>query len=190
VNFFVVAPPGLFEGYPVTYVSSFRLEQAKASVLNALVKSFPNVVLIDVAQALAQVQQLMDQAARAVQFVFLFTLIAGLVVLYAAVASTQDERVYESIIMRTLGASRAQIHRAHLAEFTAIGAAAGFVAAAGATGLGYFVAQRFLHLDYAPDPWVWAIGVIGGAAGVALAGYIGTRQVLTVAPLKILRQVG
>ncbi|HKA42628.1 MAG TPA: FtsX-like permease family protein [Burkholderiales bacterium] len=190
VNFFVVAPPGLFEGYPVTYVSSFRLEQAKASVLNTLVKSFPNVVLIDVAQALAQVQQLMDQAARAVQFVFLFTLVAGLVVLYAAVASTQDERVYEAIIMRTLGASRAQINRAHLAEFTAIGAAAGFVAAAGATGLGYFVAQRFLHLDYAPDPWVWAIGVIGGAAGVALAGYIGTRQVLTVAPLKILRQVG
>src|SRR5262249_29661582 len=114
VNFFVVAPPGLFEGYPVTYVSSFRLEQAKASVLNTLVKSFPNVVLIDVAQALAQVQQLMDQAARAVQFVFLFTLVAGLVVLYAAVASTQDERVYEAIIMRTLGASRAQINRAHL----------------------------------------------------------------------------
>ena len=189
VNFFVVAPPGLFEGYPVTYVTSFHLDQGKTAVLNALVKSFPNVVLIDVAQALAQVQRMMDQAARAVQFVFLFTLTAGLAVLYAAIASTQDERIYEATIMRTLGASRAQINRAHLAEFTVIGAAAGFVAAAGATGLGYFVAQRFLHLDYTPDPWVWVIGIVGGAAGVALAGYLGTRRVLSVAPLKILRQV-
>ena len=73
--------------------------------------------------------------------------------------------------MRTLGASRAQINRAHLAEFTIIGAAAGFVAAAGATGLGWFVAVRFLQLDYVPDPAVWLIGILGGAGGVALAGY-------------------
>ena len=153
-------------------------------------KSFPNIVLIDVAQALAQVQRMMDQAARAVQFVFLFTLIAGLAVLYAAIASTQDERLYQATIMRTLGASRAQINRAHLAEFTVIGAVAGFVAACGATGLGYFLAKRFLHIDYAPDPAVWLIGIVGGAVGVALAGYIGTRRVLNVAPLKVLRAIG
>jgi putative ABC transport system permease protein len=190
VNFFVIAAPGLLEAFPVTYVTSLHLPPGNTAALNALVRSFPNIVLIDVAQALAQVQRLMDQAARAVQFVFLFTLAAGLAVLYAAIAATQDERIYEATIMRTLGASRSQINRAHLAEFTVVGAAAGFVAAAGATGLGYFVAHRFLHLDYAPDPWVWVIGIAGGAAGVALAGYLGTRRVLNVAPLKVLRQGG
>jgi putative ABC transport system permease protein len=133
---------------------------------------------------------MMDQAALAVQFVFLFTLAAGLVVLYAAVASTQDERLYQATILRTLGASRPQIRRAHLAEFGLTGAAAGLVAAAGASGLAYFIAHRFLHLAYAPDPAVWLIGVAGGALGVMAAGYLGTRRVLEVAPLRVLRALG
>ena len=189
VNFFVAAPPGLLEKFPATYVTSLHLPRGEVAVLNALVKRFPNVVLIDVAQALAQVQRMMDQAARAVQFVFLFTLVAGLAVLYAAIASTQDERLYQATIMRTLGASRAQVNRAHLAEFSVIGAVAGFVAACGATGLGWFLAKRFLQIDYAPDPVVWLIGIAGGALGVALAGYLGTRRVLEAPPLQVLREI-
>jgi len=190
VNFFVVAPPGLLESYPGTWVTSFHLPKGQVATMNALVKAFPNLVLIDIAQALAQVQGMMNQAALAVQFVFLFTLLAGLVVLYAAVASTQDERLFQATIMRALGASRRQIRRAHLAEFTLIGAVAGCVAATGASGLAWFVARRFLQLEYAPDPAVWVIGIAGGAAGVALAGWLGTRRVLAVAPLQVLRALG
>jgi putative ABC transport system permease protein len=171
-------------------VTSLHLPKERVTVLNMLVKRFPNIVLIDVAQALAQVQRMMDQVVRAVQFVFLFALIAGLAVLYAAIASTQDERLFQATILRTLGASRKQINRAHLVEFAAIGALAGFVAACGASGLGYFLAKRFLHMDYVPDPAIWLIGIAGGAIGVALAGYLGTRRVLDVAPLKVLRAIG
>jgi putative ABC transport system permease protein len=170
-------------------VTSFHLAGGRVEVLNALVKAFPNIVLIDVAQVLSHVQRMMDQAALAVQFVFLFTIAAGLAVLYAAVASTQDERMFQATIMRTLGASRVQIRRAHLAEFALTGAAAGFVAAAGASGLAYFIAHRFLHLAYAPDPAVWLVGIAGGALGVAAAGYIGTRRVLEVPPLTVLRAI-
>ena len=190
VNFFVVAPPGLLDDFPAAYVSSFHLPRNDVAFLSGLVKAFPNVAVIDIAQMLAQVQGMLDQAARAVQFVFLFTLVAGLVVLYAAVASTQDERLYQAAVMRTLGASRSQIRRAHLAEFTLIGAIAGFVAAAGASGVGYFVARRVLQLDYAPDPAVWLIGVAGTALGVAAAGWLGTRRVLAVPPLRVLRALG
>jgi putative ABC transport system permease protein len=189
VNFFVVAPPGLLESHPATWVTSFHLPRGEVAALNALVKAFPNVVLIDIAQALAQVQGMMNQAALAVQFVFLFTLLAGLVVLYAAVASTQDERLFQAAIMRALGASRPQIRRAHLTEFVLIGAVAGFIAASGAAGLAYFVARRFLQLDYVPDPTVWVIGIAAGALGVAAAGYLGTRRVLDVAPLQVLRGI-
>jgi len=190
VNFFVLAPPGLLDAHPATHVTSFHLAAGRVEFLNALVRTFPNIVLIDIAQTLAQVQRMIDQAARAVQFVFLFTLIAGLAVLYAAVASTQDERVYQATLLRTLGASRAQIHRAHLAEFLLIGAVAGVVAATGATGLAYFVANRFLQLQYTPDPAVWLIGVAGSALGVACAGWLGTRRVLAVPPLSVLRALG
>lgn len=190
VNFFVLAPPGLLERYPATHVTSFHLVSGQPEFLNTLVRTFPNIVLIDIAQALAQVQRMMGQAARAVQFVFLFTLVAGLVVLYAAVASTQDERVYQASLLRALGASRAQIHRAHLAEFTLIGAVSGIVAATGATGLAYYIAHRFLQLQYAPDPAVWLLGIGGTALGVAGAGWLVTRRVLAVPPLQVLRSIG
>jgi putative ABC transport system permease protein len=189
VNFFVIAPPGMLERYPATYVTSFFVPAADSAVLADLVREFPNLLLIDVAQVLAQVQKMMDQVARAVQFIFLFTLCAGLVVLYAAIASTQDERLYQATVMRTLGASRAQLRRAIVAEFATLGALAGLLAAFGATALGHVIATNILNLQYAANANVWLAGVLAGAVGIAAAGYAGTRGVLNVPPLKALREV-
>ena len=189
VNFFVVAPPGLLDRYPATYITSFYLPPGRADLLNALVQSFPNILLIDVARIMTQVQRMMDQVARAVQFVFLFTLLAGLLVLYAAIAGTQDERLYQATIMRTLGASRTQINRANLAEFTVLGALAGLLAAAGANALGIVLAMKVLNLTYGFNGAVWLIGATCGACGIALAGYLGTRTVVQVAPLRVLQRL-
>ena len=189
VNFFLVAPPGLLEQQPVSYVSSFYLAPGNVELLNALVKQFPNFLLIDVAQVLNQVQAMITQVSRAVQFVFLFTLLAGLVVLYAAIASTQDERLYQATIMRTLGASRAQLARANLAEFAVIGALAGLIAAAGANALGYALASRIINVGYSFSPTVWVVGIACSIIGIAAAGYLGTRQVLRISPLRVLRQL-
>lgn len=189
VNFFVVAPPGLLDQYPASYVTSFYLPPQRVDVLNALVQAFPNLLLIDVARIMAQVQRMMDQVARAVQFVFMFTLLAGLVVLYAAIAGTQDERLYQATIMRTLGASRSQITRASLAEFAVIGALAGLIAAAGANALGIVLALKVLNLDYGFNAAVWFAGIVCGATGIAAAGYFGTRRVLDTAPLTVLQRI-
>jgi putative ABC transport system permease protein len=189
VNFFLVSPPGLLEDKPLSYVTSFYLPPGNVDLLNALVKQFPNFLLIDVAQVLTQVQAMITQVSRAVQFVFLFTLMAGLVVLYAAIASTQDERLYQATIMRTLGASRSQLARANLAEFAMIGALAGIIAAAGANALGYALADRIINVGYSFSPAVWAVGLVCSIVGVAAAGYLGTRRVLQVAPLRVLREL-
>jgi putative ABC transport system permease protein len=189
VNFFVVSPPGLLEKYPASYVTSFYLPPGNVELLNALVKQFPNFLLIDVAQVLGQVQTMITQVSRAVQFVFLFTLMAGLVVLYAAIASTQDERLYQATIMRTLGASRGQLARANLAEFAVIGALAGLIAAAGANALGYTLAQRVINVGYEFSPALWGIGILGSVFGVMIAGHLGTRRVLRIAPLRVLRML-
>jgi len=190
VNFFVIAPPGLLDSQPVSCITSFYLPPGNAELLNALVGQFPNFLLIDVAQILGQVQKMMDQVAHAVQFVFLFTLLAGLAVLYAAIASTQDERLYRAAIMRALGASRGQLVRASLAEFAVMGALAGAIAAAGANTLGALLASRVLNLGYGFNGTVWAIGIVCGATGIAIAGYFGTRRALNVAPLQALRHIG
>lgn len=189
VNFFVIAPPGMLESYPASFVTSFYLPSGNAAMLAELVRAFPNFVLIDVAQIIGQIQKMMDQVARAVQFIFLFTLLAGLAVLYAAIAATQDERLYQATVMRTLGASRSQLRRAIVAEFAVLGALAGLLAAAGATALGYFVATQLLHLAYTFNPGIWVIGALAGSVGIAAAGYARTRAVLNVAPLKALRDI-
>jgi len=189
VNFFAIVPPGLLDGYPVSYVTSFYLPPGHLEVLTALVQRFPNVLLIDVAQILAQVQRMIEQVARAVEFIFLFTIAAGLIVLYAAIASSHDERLYQASIMRALGATRAQLLRASIAEFALLGVLAGILAAAGASGLGYYVATHVLHLPYLVHGGVWIAAVFGGAAGVALAGYLGTRRVLHTSPLQSMREL-
>ena len=157
-------------------------------MLNQLVREFPNLVMIDVAQIMAQVQHLIDQVARAVQFVFLFTLAAGLAVLYAAIASTRDEREYEAAIMRVLGARRGQVLVVQLAEFALIGALAGLLAATGASVLGYVLAHRVLRVPYVSSPWIWPLSVICGSLGIAASGWLGVRRVLAMPPLQTLRK--
>jgi putative ABC transport system permease protein len=110
-------------------------------------------------------------------------------VLYAAIAATQDERLHQATVMRTLGASRAQLRRAILAEFAALGALAGLLAAAGATALGFVIATKVLNLGYTLGGTVWLAGVLAGAIGIAAAGYAGTRGVLKVAPLQAMREI-
>jgi putative ABC transport system permease protein len=110
-------------------------------------------------------------------------------VLYAALASTQDERLYQATVMRTLGAHRRQLNRANLAEFALIGAMAGLMAAAGANALGMVVAQRIINVDYHFSAMVWITGVLGTMAGVMVAGWLGTRRVLRTPPLPVLREL-
>jgi putative ABC transport system permease protein len=147
-------------------------------------------VVIDVAAILAQIQRIMDQVIRAVEFVFLFGLLAGLIVLFAAISATHDERLFDAAIMRTLGASSRQMLAAHAAEFAAIGALAGLLAAVGASALSWVLATRVLNVTYTFNPWIWLVGFSGGTVGVLLAGLAGTWRTLSVAPMRLFREAG
>jgi putative ABC transport system permease protein len=189
VNFFVVTPPGVLENYPASYITSFHLPPGQLEVTNQMIKAFPNLLVIDVASIISQVQKMIEQVTQAVEFVFLFTLLAGLAVLYAAIVSTQDERIQEAAIFRTLGAKRRQLARAWAAEFAILGGLAGLFAAAGATALGYVVGEYALNLTYTFNPWIWVTGFAGGVCGVTLAGLMGTRSALSTPPLLTLRNI-
>jgi len=190
VNFFVIAQPGYLENYPLNYITSFYLPPAENQMMHELVREFPNILVIDVAAVVVQVQEMIQQVSRAIEFVFLFTLLAGFIVLYAAIGATQDERIYEAAIFRTLGARREQLTRAWAAEFMILGGLAGLFASAGASLLGYAVGSHVLHLSYSFNPWVWVIGTIVGVIGVLVAGMIGTHRTLSTPPLLTLRKIG
>ncbi len=186
-NFFVLAPPGAFDTYPASFMTSLYVPLDKPDIMNTLVKTFPNVTIIDIAAIMAQIRQIMERVTLAVEYVFMFTLLAGLLVLYAAIQSTLDERIHESAILRTLGARRGQLLTGLFAEFATLGLLAGLVAACAATLLGYVLATQLFHLPYTFNPWLWIIGVAGGTLGVGLAGLLGTLFILRQPPLQTLR---
>jgi putative ABC transport system permease protein len=188
VNFFVIAAPGMLEDFPASYITSFHLPPDRAPAMNALVKTFPNLLLIDVEAMIEQVRHIMDQISQTMSAVFMFTLLSGLAVLYAALLATQDERIHEAAILRTLGADGSYLRRLHLTEFATLGALSGLFAAGGATLLGWVLAFKVLDIPYQTDATIWLAGIGGGAAVVTLAGWLATRQVTQTPPLVILRE--
>jgi putative ABC transport system permease protein len=186
-NFFLMFPPGLLEGAAGTYMASAQFRPTDPAAIAQLVRRFPGVSIFDMDDLLGQVRSIIEKAVLAVQSVFLFTLLAGVVVLLAAVQATRDERRYESAMLRALGASRRMVLTGVLVEFALVGLLAGVVAAAAASTGAYFLATRMLEIPYAPDPVLWAAGAAIGAALVCVAGYLATRTALSQPPMSILR---
>ena len=186
VNFFVISTPKLLKDFPVSFLSSFYLPPDKVQAGDELSRQFPNLLVIDTGAVIAQVRNIMDQIAQTISAVFLFTLLSGLAVLYAALLSTQDERSQEAAILRTLGADSRYLRRLHLFEFAVLGALSGLFAAAGAELLGWVLAHYVLEIPYQMSITIWLIGVSGGIAVVTIAGWLATRQFIGLSPLRIL----
>jgi putative ABC transport system permease protein len=186
VNFFVIAPPRLLEDYPVSYLGSFYLPPERGATGDALTIKFPNLLLIDTGEVIAQVRRIIDQVSRVIGVVFLFTLASGLAVLYAALLSTQDERLHEAAILRTLGADGSWLRRLHMTEFAVIGLMSGLFSAAGALLLGWGLAF-VLEIPVRPDGRVWLVGVAGGMVLVMFSGWLTTRKLGRMSPMSILR---
>lgn len=189
VNFFVIFPPAALSALPQSWISAFHLDPRQEAAANALVQAFPNITLIDVGAVLHQVQSILDQVIAAVEFLFVFTLIAGCLVLYAALLSSRDERTREAALVRALGASRAQLLRSQLAEFALLGALAGLLAATGSVAIGYSLASYVFEFGYRFSPAPWLYGLIGGMAITLVGGWLGLRPVLAQAPILTLREV-
>lgn len=186
-NFFVLSPPGLLQDYPASYITSFYLPPERVAQLDALVKRFPNLTVIDISALMQQIRNIIERVVLAVEYVFLFTLAAGLAVLYAAIQSSLDERLRENAVLRALGARRGRLWLSLASEFFTLGALAGLLAAVLASVLGYLLATQVLELEYSVNFWLWLLGPLGGGLGVGLAGLLGTRQVVSSPPLVVLR---
>ena len=186
-NFFMVFSPGELDDYPATFISSLYVDEANRGLVLDLMREFPSVTAIDLDAVLGQVRDVMDKAALAVQAVFVFTLLAGLTVLWAAVQATRDERRYESAMLRTFGATRNRVLGGVAAEFVAIGLLSGILAAAGATLAGWLLAVRLFELDYGFSAALWLAGPVLGVLLVGLSGMAATWRAVTHAPVSVLR---
>ncbi len=189
VNFFVIFPQAGMGTLPVTYISAFRAPEV-AGFDNQLSRNFPNITNVDVSASIAQVQRVLDQVIRAVEFLFGFTLLSGLVVLFAAITATRESRAREFAIMRALGASSRLLSQVQRAELLGVGALAGGLASVAAVAVGWLLARYAFEFSWNPSPWVPLAGMVAGAVLALLAGWWGLREVLRRPVLETLRRAG
>lgn len=189
-NFFLVVPPGVIEGSEAQWLTSFHLRPEQRPLLRELIQAFPNVTALDLDAAMAQVRSILDRVVRAVEFIFLFTLAAGLAVLLAAIEGTRAERVRETALLRTLGASNRTLRAGLLAEYATLGLVAGLVAAAAAQGIGWALASTVFELPYRFSPTLWLGGALTGAALVSALGWLSLRRTLRTPPRQVLAVSG
>ena len=186
-NFFLLFSPGALDASTGTYMTSVHLGASQRPMLAQLLHEFPSVTIFDVEAILNQVRGVIDRAALAVEYVSLFTLLAGVVVLLATVQSTRDERRYESATLRTLGASRTLVLGGIATEFVTLGFLAGLLAAAAASAANYALATRLFNLPYHANPWLWLYGPLAGALLVGASGVMAARSVMNSPPSLTLR---
>jgi putative ABC transport system permease protein len=185
-NFFVMYPVDTLDGVPATYMSAFKAPDTKGFD-NALVRQFPNVTNVDMTATIAQVQRVLDQVIGAVEFLFAFTLAAGLVVLFAAVTATRDERAREFAIMRAVGARASLLRQVQRIELAGVGLLAGFLASVVASAVGWALARYVFEFDWTVSLWVPLLGSLAGAVLALAAGWWGLREVLSRPVVQTLR---
>ncbi|TAK92222.1 MAG: FtsX-like permease family protein [Burkholderiaceae bacterium] len=189
VNFFVIMPPALLREMPQSYIGAFHLPAGREEVTNRMVQALPNLTLLDTGQIMAQVQRLLERLARVVELLFLFTLVSGIVVIYAALSSSRDERIHEAALLRALGATARQLRRTQWLEFVLLGALAGLLAAGVAALAGWVLASRVFDFPFHFNAGIFVVGMGAGILCAGVSGTLGLRDVLRQPPLTSLRAV-
>nr|WP_315464387.1 FtsX-like permease family protein [uncultured Rhodoferax sp.] len=186
-NFFVMFPVSTLNDVPSTYMGAFKAPETKGFD-NALVRQFPNITNVDMTSTINQVQRVLDQVIRAVEFLFGFTLAAGLVVLFAAVTATREDRAREFAIMRAVGAGSSLLRQVQRTELVGVGLLAGFLASVVAAAVGWALARYVFEFDWTVQLWVPLAGALAGAALALAAGWWGLRDVLRRPVVETLRR--
>jgi putative ABC transport system permease protein len=200
-NFYVMFPVAQLTGVPVTYMGAFRAPIAinskdgksgaaknSSNFDNALVKNYPNITNVDMSATVSQIQKVLDQVIRAVEFLFAFTLAAGVVVLLAAITATKDERAKEFAVMRALGASGKLLRQVQGAELAGVGLLAGFLASIIAVAIGWAMARYVFEFTWSIKLWVPLAGAMTGSLLALVAGSYVLRSVLHRPVIETLRQ--
>ena len=206
VNFFMIYPLSQMPEVPITYISAFRTPergtasergftterssapQTASAFDNQLVHEFPNLTVVDLTATLVQVQSVISQVIRAVEFLFVFTLAAGLVVLIAALTASREERAREFAVYRALGASARLMQQVQAAELAGVGLLAGALSALVASAMGWALAHFVFEFDWVVSPVILIGGTLAGAALALLAGWWSLRGVLKRPVVQTLRQ--
>lgn len=189
-NFFVVFEPGVLEDAPQTWVTMARVDDpvTRSRLPRQIAEQWPNVTSLDLTVVQQAIEDLLGRVSLAIRFMALFSLVAGLVVLGGTVATSRDQRIRESALLRTLGARARQLYRIVVVEYAALGLMAGLAAALLAVAAGWALARFLFEIDFTAPPLALAVVVLVPGALAALVGAWASRDVVHRTPLETLRR--
>ncbi len=188
-NFFVILSPGTLDGAPTSYVATARVApNAEAAVQDAVVQALPNVTAIPLRDVLERLGRVLDQMAVAVRTMALFAISAGLVVMAGALGASRYQRLSESVILRTLGATRSTVARVFAVEYACLGLAAGVGGSVLAAVLAWAVLRFVLDAPWVLAPLALALGLAVPTAVALAVGSLSTWRLLGEKPLPVLRR--
>ena len=171
-----------------SYRMAVFLPEGDSQFDNRLVRDFPNITNVDMSQTISQVQRVLGQVIRAVEFLFGFALAAGLVVLLATITATRGEREREYAVLRAVGAGSQLLRSVQRIELAGVGLLAGFVASLVAVAVGWALAKYAFQFSWQPPLLVPLAGSLAGGALALLAGWWGLRSVLKTPVVETLRR--
>jgi putative ABC transport system permease protein len=187
-RFEFIFSPGSLDGFPAIYYGSVRVKPADvAAMQRAIYEKMPTITVINMADVLEIVQQVVDQIALVVRFVSAFTIVAGAIILASSVAGTRFGRVREVVILKTLGATRRRVAGIFSMEFLVLGAAAGLLGSALATGFAAIVVKQLLKANFHFDPAADLLSIALTALVAVAAGWLASYRILGQRPLEVLR---
>ncbi len=186
-NFFMILSPGSLEGFPATYMTSFYLPTAQSAVMPQLLKTYPTIGVIEVDAVIRQVRTIIDRVSSAIELVLGLILLSGVIVLFASVQTSMDERYMEQAILKTLGARSKLLFSSLLYEFASLGLLAGSLAAVSSEAIVWFLQTRVLEIEHSAHLWVFVVGPLGGAFLVGALGLLISARTVRATPLQVLR---
>jgi len=186
-NFYIIFPDGIINQFPSTYISSFYLSSENKQILNNIIKNFPTITVLEIDDIMDQVKSIMQQVSSTIGYVMLFVLLAGIVVLAAAMQSSMEVRIQSAVIMRTLGAKKSFLQRSHLTEFALLGYLSGLLAVIGTEIISYFLYTQIFGLNFELHFMLWIYGPLFTSILIVLISLFYMRGITRLSPTKVLR---
>jgi putative ABC transport system permease protein len=188
VNFFVIMPPVLLQDLPQSWITAYYQPPSTEVLDFRLTQRYPNITVVDVANSLQQIQDVLNRLGAALGLLFTFTIAAAILVLFAAISATQDERFRDAALLKAVGASSPTLAAIASIELAIVGGLSGllggFAAALAAWALGYFV----LEIEFNSFASSIAMGVVFGLIACAIAGYQFQRKIQRATAIDCLRE--
>lgn len=186
-NFYVLSTHDEVANLPQTSIMSVYVPDDKKQLLASLHKQFPSVTWLDITQLMERIKHLIDRSALALEFFFVFAVIAGIVVLLSSVLASQKQRVSEIALLKSFGVTQKNIIKAQIAEFSLMGLVIGIIAAALASLIGWIVSHYLFNIIYTFNPWLWIIALFSSVLLLTLTGLLAVKNTYNSSPVKLLR---